>query len=809
MRVPIGWLAEWIALEMSPEALAERLTMGGIEVDAIERSGPDLSALRVGLVLERTAHPNADRLSVCRVDSGEGEPASVVCGASNVAAGQKVAFAPHGTRLPDGTAIKRSRIRGVVSNGMICSTVELGTGDDADGILVLDAAAPVGVPLSEVLQAGDITLELSLTPNRGDCASLLGIAREVRAHFGGDLCEPETAPVEGQTPIEGEVAVEIEALADCHLYVARVVHDVRVGASPDWLVRRLESIGQRSINNVVDVTNLVLFEFGQPIHAFDLATLRGHGVRVRSANEGEKLVTLDGEDRELDPDDLVIADDERAVALAGVIGGVETEVREGTTSVLIESAHFAPARVRRAARRHGLKTEASYRFERGVDRAGVRRAADRVARLIAEVAGGSVRAGALEVTGSAPVVCDPIVLRADRLNRVLGTAIAADEVRALLARLDIQHGGETDGADAYRVPSHRNDLARPEDLIEEVGRIYGYDRISATRPSAPVAPVSVPALRTLAERVRDAFQAAGLIECMMVPFARSDDLDRLDIGGEDPRRRVVTLSNPVLEGEAQMETTLVPGLLRAAQRNLSRQVDAMQLFTLSRVFFAQPGPELPEERLCAAAVLTRGERAHWWKAGPEPPLFFEAKGIAERVLLELGREVESAAEPGEPYHHPGASCPLRVEGRSVGSVGELHPDVAARFEVDAPCAVLELDLSALAELGPTCAQYEEISRQPHVTRDIAVLLDRDTPAGELLAAVRKTGGAELVHARLFDRYEGEGVPSGRKSLAFRLVFQRRDRTLVDAEVNRMVDRVVKMLTHRFGGELRNASRREE
>ncbi|UCE84604.1 MAG: phenylalanine--tRNA ligase subunit beta [Deltaproteobacteria bacterium] len=810
MRLSLQWLAEWIPLEIPPEALAERLTMGGIEVDAIERSGADLSAFRVGHVLEREAHPNADRLSVCRVDTGEGEPVRVVCGASNVAAGQKVAFAGDGTRLPDGTAIKRSKIRGVVSNGMICSEVELGIGADASGILVLDDAAPVGAALSDVIGSGDVALELSLTPNRGDCASVLGIAREVRAHFGGALCVPETAPREGARAAKDDVRIEIEEPADCHRYAARVVHGVRVGPSPDWLARRLESIGLRPINNVVDVTNLVLFEFGQPTHAFDLATLRGATVRVRAAREGEKLLTLDQEDRELDPDDLVIADAERAIALAGVMGGAETEVRAGTTSVLIESAHFAPARVRRSARRHGLMTEASYRFERGVDRAGVARAADRVARLVAELAGGEVCAGLVEATGAPAETVEEIQLDAERVNRVLGTAIADAEIQALLSRLDIQHRRARGGGDAYRIPTHRNDLARPEDLVEEVGRIYGYDRIPTTLPVAPLGPVHAPPLRAVAEQTRDAFRAAGLLECMMLPFLRSDDLDRLGIGGEDPRRRTVAIANPVLEDEARMESTLVPGLLRAVHRNQTRQIDAVQLFNLSRVFFARGGSTLPEERVAVSAVITRGERVAWYEAQDDRPApFFQAKGVVERVLRDLSRPAEFAPEWAEPYHHPGASSAVRVEGARVGSVGELHPDVAARFDLEVPCALLELDLSALAAQGAPRTAYAEVSRQPQSSRDLAVLLDRETPAGDVLAAIQQTGGTQLVRTDLFDCYEGTGVPSGKKSLAFRLVFQRHDRTLVEAEVNRLVDRVVKMLGHRFDGELRNAPRREE
>jgi phenylalanyl-tRNA synthetase beta chain len=413
MRLSLDWLAEWIDLPPLPE-LEDRLNLGGFEDAVVEEVGSDLSGVRVGRVLERARHPNADRLSVCRVDLGEGEPLEIVCGAPNVAAGQKVAVAVPGMVLPDGTKLERSKIRGVRSAGMICSERELGLGDDQKGILVLDEGAPVGAPLAEVLGLGERILEVGITPNRGDTASLLGVAREVRALFGGELRVPETQPAEEGPPAGEAISVTIDAEEACHHYVARVVRGARAGPSPEWLVRRLEASGLRSINVVVDVTNYVLLEFGQPLHAFDLATLRGPEIRVRFARPGEKLATLDGQTRELAAENLVIADAERPIALAGVMGAADTEVGAATTEVLIESAHFHPTRVRLSARRQGLQSEASYRFERGVDREGVRRAADRCARLLAELAGGEVAAGSVEARGAAPRITEEIRFEADR-----------------------------------------------------------------------------------------------------------------------------------------------------------------------------------------------------------------------------------------------------------------------------------------------------------------------------------------------------------------------------------------------------------
>jgi len=808
----LGWLAEWNSVAPATAALAERLTLAGLAVDSIERVGPDLSGVRVGLVRERSPHPGADRLSVCRVeldaDVGDGGLAEIVCGAPNVAAGQKVAVALAGTRLPDGTVLKRSKIRSVVSNGMICSARELGLAGEHEGILVLDPNAPIGAPLSSVIPVGDTVFELELTPNRGDCASILGVAREVRALFGGELRFPPCAPKEGGRPAAEDVRVEVEDATGCPQYVARIVRGVRVGASPDWLRRRLESIGVRSISNVVDVTNLVLHELGQPLHAFDLSTLRGGIVKVRSARDAERLVTLDGETRELSPEDLVIADAERAIALAGIMGGSSTEVSATTTDLLIESAQFAPSRIRRSARRTGIRSEASYRFERGVDPKGVRRAADRAALLMAEVAGGTVSAGAVEVRS--PGALEPpreIILDPARVGRLLGTKLSGQEVRELLERLKIAVTVRGDGRLSSLPPSYRLDLALPEDLVEEVARIHGYERISTTLPDGPVRPVHPSRGRLLRERVTDALAAAGLIETMTLAFMNPGDLDRLDLSLDDPRRRTVRVLNPVSEEDSRLRSTLLPSLLRATRQNLARRVERVRLFEVSRVFLADgarenPEEALPDEPLRLVAVVTHGERASLWEPREPVPLFFEAKGLVERLLGGLGYAAWFRAGSGEPYLHPGAASDIGVGESVVGCVGELHPEVAAAFEIEPACAVLELDLRALSDLAPVRPRYQEVSNQPPVRRDIAVLLDRDRPAGDVLEAIRKTAGPHLVSADIFDRYEGGGIPEGKVSLAFRLIFQRPERAFTDDEIVRMTDRVVQMLAHRFGGELR-------
>jgi phenylalanyl-tRNA synthetase beta chain len=805
MRTSLSWLAEFIDLPTDRE-LVDRLTMCGFEDVEIHTTGADLSQIRVARVLERAQHPNADRLAVCKVDLGTGDPIEVVCGAPNVAADQKIAFAAVGTALPDGTVLKRAKIRGVVSNGLICSDRELGLGDDHEGILVLDAGAAIGAPISDVISVGGRELELGITPNRGDAASLIGLAREIRAFFGSELRIPDTNPPEHGPAADGAIRVEIDALDDCHRYVARIVRGIRVGPSPDWLTAKLDSAGIRAINNIVDVTNLVLLEFGQPLHAFDLAKLRGDVVRVRRAAPGEKLATLDGEARELCAEDLVIADAERAIALAGVMGGGSTEVGEATTDVLIESAHFHPTRVRVAAKRYGLNTEASYRFERGVDRLGVARAADRAALLMAQLAGGEVAAGRVVADGAPPEVTEEICFPSGRANKLLGTTLSTREMAGLLERVGVVSQPATGDELICSIPSYRNDLHLHQDLTEEVARIHGYERIPITEPAGILRGVPPPKNWSVAEATRDVLVAAGLVECQSLPFVSPAWQDALRLDADDPRRHALRLVNPIRDDEPLLRTTLLPSILRLVQQNRSRQASRVDIFEIARLFRVETGATdgagLPTELLSLAIALSAREERGLWEAAPEAPLFFRAKGVVKKLLNELGYMAWFPGDRIPPYLHPGAAVTIEVGETAIGSLGELHPDVAADFELDVGCAVVELDLAALIGLPRQEIQFQEVSSQPSARRDLAVVVDLDQPAGTVQEAIRKTGGKDLISVELFDRYQGKGIAKGRASFGFRLVFQRSDRTLKDAEVTKAIDRIVRMLAHRFNGELR-------
>lgn len=801
MRIPLAWLSEWIDLP-EQRALEERLTEAGVEIEGVERSGPDLSEVRVGRVLERDRHPQADRLSLCKVDVGDAEPLAIVCGAPNVAAGQKVAVARPGVTLPDGTRLKKSKIRGVVSHGMICSARELGLGTEHEGILVLAADAEVGAPISTVLPVGQVVLDVEITPNRGDWTSMFGIAREIRALFGGKVRVPDCEPPEAPTPASADVRVEIEDPAGCYRYVARIVRGVTVDPSPQWLVEKLEAAGMRPINVLVDITNLVLLEFGQPLHAFDLGTIRGGEIRVRTAREGEKLLTLDGQVRELETSDLVIADVERAIALAGVMGGAETEVRGGTTDVLIESAHFHPSRIRRTARRLDLQSESSFRFERGVDAAGINRAADRCALLLAELAGGKVSQGYVEAEGDVFAHCDEVALDPAQPNRLLGTSLSTEEITALLARLEIRSELGADGLLHCRIPSYRNDISIAEDLVEEVARIQGFDQIPTTMPMGTLMPVENPADVSLEDAARDSLRLSGLLETRSFPAMRATDADVLRLAPEDDRRAALRILNPILEDEPFLPTTLLPSLLRAARHNLARQIENIRLFEVASVFQRSESDGLPNEPKQLVAVLTQGERSNLWEPAEPPPLFFEAKGIAQQLLRDLGRGARFEGGSPEPYLHPGASGRFSAGKAVFAHVGELHPEVAAAFEIEVPCAVIQVDLNQVQSVPGKRPRFTEVSPYPLVKRDIAVLLGRDQPAGGVLDAIRKTAGKFLVSADVFDQYAGKGVPEGKISIAFRLIFQRPDRTLTDPEVTKITQRVLQMLTHRFGAQQR-------
>lgn len=849
MRISFHWLSELVDLtdEVGPDAIAERLSLAGLEVEAVEDQAAPLKGVVVARVLEKAPHPQADRLSVCSVDRGASEPVQVVCGATNFKAGDLVAFAPVGTTLPGGLEIKEAAIRGVTSRGMLCSERELGVSDRHEGIIVLDPkgeGAVVGAPVAEALSRDDVVLEIGVTPNRPDALSHVGVAREVAAIFGTRTRFLSPTCAERGGPVDDVAKVEIEDLEGCPRYACRVVEGVKVGPSPAWLVARLEACGVRSINNIVDVTNYVMMERGIPLHAFDLDRIGKERERativVRSATAGESLTTLDGKERELDAEDLVIADPRGAIALAGVMGGADTEVRETTTRILLEAAYFQPARVRRTARHHGIHSEASHRFERGCDPNGVRASLDRAAALLAELGGGVVCRGAVDFY---PKKIEPAVvsLRPKRAAELMGvTPKVVDEAAAskILLAIGLEVAGREGEAVRFRVPTFRPDLTREVDLIEELLRLIGYDKVPPTLPARTGEAKGLydEARHRVEPLVRTALEAAGFSEAINFAFTSKEALSAFD--GGDPARRI-TLKNPLGEEMSVMRTSLLPGLLANAALNQRRQLPNVRLYEMATVFLGRnPEGQRPRldlaagprgadawaiERPRVAGVITGEIGARGFDRRPQPADFYDVKGVVEslcdRVGLDVGvvaRRAETArvtfrqAGDEQRFLHPRARALVEIERangapRLLGTVGELHPDVRERFDLKGPVFVFELDTAVLAEAAPSRPAPEVPPRFPAVRRDFALVLDDDVPAASLssLLAGHPAVQGLVEDLEIFDVYTGEHVAAGKKSVALSVVLRASDRTLTDDEVARAADALVDAAKKAFSAEIRS------
>ncbi len=799
MLFPLSWLRELVDFDLDLDGLCHGLTMAGLEVAGVENPAAALAGcgerLVVGRLAEVAPHPDADRLTVCQVEVG-GEVAQIVCGAKNHRPGDRVAVALPGCLLPGDVKIRKAKLRGVASGGMLCSARELGLAQESEGILILPASVEVGQPVVQALGLDDPVIEIDLTPNRGDCLSLAGIAREVAAFTGGRLHLPEIEPPRGSG--EAPVAVVIDDEPLCHRYTCRAVAGVEVGPSPAWMQRRLEQVGVRPISNVVDVTNYVLFELGQPLHAFDLDRITGDTIQVRRALAGERLTTLDGVERPLDPERLVIADASGPIALAGVMGGASTEVHGGTRRLLIESASFDPVSIRRTAQALQLHSESSHRFERQVDREGVITALHRACALLAQVAGGEVQGAAVDLY---PGRREPPVVHLDlgRVGRQLGIDLDAPRATELLTPLGFAVRAEEEGV-AVTVPSWRNDVERPADLMEEVARQHGYDRIPATYPKGGRPPEPVAARDRLRRRLTDLTAALGYREVVTVAFTDAGRADRLRLPEDDPRRRWIRLSNPIAQDQAVLRTELVGDLLQVAAHNQRRGVGAVHLFQVAVVFGETGGLEAEEpEHL---ALLTCGARTPVsWQAPAEEADFFHLKGDLDTLLTTLGLEAVTWSRSSEPFLHPGRGGDLFAGEARLGWAGELHPEVAAAFELGGRCLVAELDLEVVTAAVAATRPFHPIPRYPAMERDLALLVPEAVEAASLVATGRGLGG--LVEAvTLFDRYQGAHVPEGMVSIGLRLRLRHPERTLTDAEADEVVADLLQRLEEAHGARLR-------
>jgi phenylalanyl-tRNA synthetase beta chain len=796
MIVTYNWLKEFVDFDLSPENLAGLLTMLGLEVEGMHSLGSGMDGVVVALVEEKIQHPNADKLSVCKVNNGK-EILTIICGAQNFKAGDKVALAQLGTVLPGDFKIKRSKIRGIESFGMLCSEKELGLSDESAGIMILPNDSPLGDPLFAVLGLRDTIFEIGLTPNRADCLSVRGIAREIAAKLATRLKDPGHEVVASHTPVEELVSVKIDDPALCSRYTARFIADCKIGPSPGWLVSRLKAVGMRSINNVVDVTNYVLMEFGHPLHAFDFDLLSERKIVVRRATEGEMCKTLDGQERQLKSSDLTIRDGEKIVALAGIMGGENSEINANTTNILLESAYFSPVAIRRTAKRLGIHTESSHRFERGADINVLVKALDRAAHLIAELAGGKVAKGVIDVY---PNEIEPstINFRIAKANQILGIKYSTEEVRQIFHNLGFTSEYPEPGVLQVSVPTFRVDLEREIDLIEEVARLNGYDKIPATMPKVHIFSDRPSHHQRLEKRLRDLLVAQGLSEVINYSFVAPSSLDKVLLSVDDYRRNNIKIMNPLNEEQSVMRTTLLPGLLETAARNFSFRLLNQQIFEMRRVYLPRIDGELPEEPLYIAGILSGSRNPESWNQYKDKVDFFDAKGIVENIFEMLNiPEISYKNKDIENFYHPGKACTLYHNGVALGSLGELHPEIQDHYGLEQNAFYFEINFEKLMAIGTEAITVRTPSRFPDTFRDIAILVSDETEAGAILEAIKSTRLKEMEGVELFDQYKGTNIPSGQKSLAFRIRYRSYEKTLTDDEVNIMHKRVIENLRNKL------------
>jgi phenylalanyl-tRNA synthetase beta chain len=809
MLVPLFWLNDYCDPGLEADALGHRLTMTGTKLERLFTHGVTaLEHFYVGRVLSAERHPDADRLTVCTVETGLGEPRQIVCGAPNVAAGQIVAVAEPGAVMPDGTRLKKAKLRGVESDGMILAEDEVAIGPDHDGIMVLPADLAPGTPLADVLPIATDVLEFEITPNRPDCLSIYGVAREVHASTGAPLAAPLWADDPGKPGEIPGVAIEVQDTDLCPRFTARLFEDVRIGPSPEWLKARLTAAGQRPINNVVDVTNYVMLATGQPLHAFDFDLVAGGRLVVRRALAGETMTTLDGVERTFDPDMCIICDDAGPTSIAGLMGGERSEVRDTTVRVLMEAANWNGPNLQRTSTRLGLRTEASGRFEKQLQPEQAMDGQALATILMEGVCGARQVGGTIDVGGPGP---EPAVirLRDARLAALLGAAVPRAEAAALLRRLEFGVAEADDGLHVTVPAFRRADVTREADVVEEVARLWGLEKLPTTLPSRRGATGRLEPEQRMRRRAEDALVGAGLYEAVGWSFAAPDLVDRLRIPRDDPRHAAVALRNPMSHDQSVLRTTLLGSLLDVARRNHARGTGDVRVFERGTIYLDQPrsGPKtaveersepLPEERRHVAALLTGALRPPTWREA-EPPRadFFAVKGVLAAMLaaIRVPWRVERAAEP---FLHPGRSARVLVgDDEPAGWLGELHPAVARAWDLEGG-AGFELDLAALERAATYVPRYEDLTSFPAVLQDRAWWFPRDIPAADVVATVRDAGGALLRRAEIFDVYPADD----RVSLAVRLEFRAADRTLTDDEVAQRRAKIDAAVAERLGGEPR-------
>ncbi|MEM7007954.1 MAG: phenylalanine--tRNA ligase subunit beta [Thermodesulfobacteriota bacterium] len=801
MKFTLNWLRDYIDFDLSPQELSHSLTMAGLEVEDVIYQGEGLENVVSAQILEKEAHPNAEKLSLCKVTDGE-NTYPIVCGATNMKAGDKVALAKIGAHLPpgpkfeDGLKIKKAKIRGEVSEGMLCAENELGLGEESDGIIILPDHSEVGAPITDVLGLNDIVFEVGITPNRPDCLSVIGVAREVAALTGNTVKHPDETVEESGDDINQIAKVELVDPEKCPRYSCRVINDVKIGPSPDWLKRRLEASDIRSINNVVDITNFVLLEYGQPLHAFDYDLLEDHKIVVRAATNGEILKTLDDVERKLTENDLLICDGKKPVALAGVMGGANTEVSENTKNVLLESAYFDPVTVRKTSKATGLRSESSYRFERGVDPNAVVKALNRAAELIRELGEGQIARGEIDQYPN-PIAPNEVTLSLDRANKALGTNIKAEDINRIATGLEFEEVKAQNGEYTFKIPTFRVDITREIDLIEEAARLYGYNNIPTTLPQVAMSSDTLNTNKLVQDQLKQVLVASGFYEVINYSF---EDHEMLSLVSKSDALKIL---NPLTTETSVMRTSMLPGILKNAVLNLNHQEQDLRLFEIGRVYLPNQDSELPNEIRKIAALATGKRAPEFW--GKEEFDFFDFKSILERGFQALIRwedvEFENAQEIG--FLHPGKSALIKVGDRELGYIGELHPDLSEKLDISNKVYVLEIDLDQISAIAKDKTKsFKPLPKFPSVRRDIALIVDESVPASGILEEINKIGSNLIEDAAIFDVYTGEHVDEGKKSVAVSLQLRAADKTLTEEEVNKVQEKTLKKLGLALGAELR-------
>jgi phenylalanyl-tRNA synthetase beta chain len=798
MRISLNWLADYVDIPVGVDELAKILTMLGLEIEAIERPGAEIENVFVGQILSIEPHPDADKLVVCKTDIGKPEPLQIVCGAKNMKVGDKVPTAVIGAKLAGGFEIGRRKMRGIESQGMMCSADELGLGADHSGLLILDPATPIGADAKPILGLDDVVMEIEVTPNRGDWACMLGVARELAGYFNTPMRVPAIVLTESGAPAAKLSSVTIENDELCPRYAGRVLTGAQIAPSPQWMCSRLLAAGQRPINNVVDVTNYVMLETGHPLHAFDYDLLRERRIVVRNPRHGEQIKTIDGQMRNLDPEMLIIADAELPVAVAGVMGGAESEVGETTTNIFLEGAWFKPASVRKTARTLGMQSEASAHFQRGADIDMALYAVNRAAMLMQQLAGATIAPGVLD---EYPRKTTPktITLRAARADLLLGTKTSAAEQCDTLRRLGFEITASSDEACTVRVPTWRHDVSQEADLIEEVARFHGYDKIAVTLPAVqPSEQIFAPGDAKI-RGLRRFLVGEGLTEFFNWTFSSPQEV--ADCALDAGKQNMVVLQNPLSERQATMRSSLIPGLLANVSRNVRHGSANVAAFEVGPVFVPVDGRDLPDEPVRVGVVLSgfAGEK-HW--SGPQAPLdFYDLKGYCEAIFEFFGAPC-TFEEKDYGTFQEGQCGAILCGGAQVGLLGQVRDGILKTYDVEQPVFLCEIDLAPLLAAVAPAPQFAEIAAFPPSRRDMAVTVDCGVAAGALRAAAIDAGGKLLKSVDIFDVYTGKQIGEGKKSVALSLVFQSDERTLTDRDTQKSWDRILKKLQTEFGAELR-------